>query len=90
MMQFGFLAKSGHAMQSRIADKTSEDNGKAGMDGGATALAETSLYVPVKTFLQAQGFVVKGEICGCDLVARNRGSRACSSSPSSSFPSPSS
>ncbi len=31
--------------------------------------AETSLYLPVKTFLEAQGFEVKGEICGCDLVA---------------------
>lgn len=32
-------------------------------------LAETSLYAPVKVFLEAQGFAVKGEICGCDLVA---------------------
>jgi len=30
---------------------------------------ETSLYVPVKRFLEAEGFAVKGEICGCDLVA---------------------
>src|SRR6201999_3919468 len=30
---------------------------------------ETSLYVPVKRFLEAEGFTVKGEICGCDLVA---------------------
>jgi hypothetical protein len=30
---------------------------------------ETSLYPPVKRFLQARGFAVKGEICGCDLVA---------------------
>ena len=34
-----------------------------------TPLAETSLYGPVKRFLEAQGFEVKGEICGCDLVA---------------------
>ena len=32
-------------------------------------LPETSLYAPVKRFLEAQGFVVKGEIRGCDLVA---------------------
>ncbi|PSJ36194.1 DUF2161 family putative PD-(D/E)XK-type phosphodiesterase [Allosphingosinicella deserti] len=39
--------------------------------GGVNAerLAETSLYRPVKAFLEAQGFTVKGEICGCDLVA---------------------
>src|SRR5262245_6595185 len=31
--------------------------------------SETALYVPVKRFLEAQGFTVKGEVCGCDLVA---------------------
>lgn len=31
--------------------------------------AETALYQPVKSFLEAQGFDVKGEICGCDAVA---------------------
>jgi hypothetical protein len=30
---------------------------------------ETSLYLPVKRFLEGLGFEVKGEICGCDLVA---------------------
>jgi hypothetical protein len=30
---------------------------------------ETSLYLPVKRFLGTLGFEVKGEICGCDLVA---------------------
>jgi hypothetical protein len=29
---------------------------------------ETSLYQPVKTFLQAAGYEVKGEVGGCDLV----------------------
>ena len=29
----------------------------------------TSLYVPVKRFLETLGFDVKGEVCGCDLVA---------------------
>src|SRR5438128_4766629 len=33
------------------------------------AKPETSLYVPVKRFLESLGFDVKGEICGCDLVA---------------------
>ena len=30
---------------------------------------ETSLYPAVKSFLEAQGFTVKGEIRGCDVVA---------------------
>jgi hypothetical protein len=30
---------------------------------------ETSLYGPVKRYLEALGFIVKGEVCGCDLVA---------------------
>ncbi|MDV4177499.1 DUF2161 domain-containing phosphodiesterase [Rhizobium brockwellii] len=29
---------------------------------------ETSLYLPVKAFLEAAGYVVKGEVGGCDLV----------------------
>jgi hypothetical protein len=32
-------------------------------------MRETSLYQPVKRFLENLGFHVKGEICGCDLVA---------------------
>jgi len=31
--------------------------------------SETALYAPVKRFLEAKGFAVKGEVCGCDLVA---------------------
>lgn len=34
---------------------------------------ETALYAPVKAFLEAQGFVVKGEVCGCDVVALREG-----------------
>ncbi|MCC6887619.1 MAG: hypothetical protein IT536_03710 [Hyphomicrobiales bacterium] len=30
---------------------------------------ETALYRPVKRFLETRGFAVKGEVCGCDLVA---------------------
>lgn len=33
------------------------------------ALPETELYAPVKTFLAVQGYDVKGEVKGCDLVA---------------------
>ena len=32
-------------------------------------LAETALYAPVKAFLAARGYEVKGEIRGCDVVA---------------------
>ena len=31
---------------------------------------EAALYGPVKRFLEGQGYVVKGEVRGCDLVAR--------------------
>jgi hypothetical protein len=31
-------------------------------------LMETSLYLPVKAFLETAGYVVKGEVAGCDLV----------------------
>ena len=34
-----------------------------------TNALESSLYLPVKRFLEKLGFEVKGEICGCDLVA---------------------
>ena len=30
---------------------------------------ETTLYAPVKRYLERRGFTVKGEVCGCDLVA---------------------
>jgi hypothetical protein len=33
-------------------------------------MAETALYLPVKAWLEAQGFAVKGEVEGCDVVAR--------------------
>jgi hypothetical protein len=31
-------------------------------------LVETSLYPPVKRYLENLGFAVKGEVCGCDVV----------------------
>ena len=34
-----------------------------------TTTPETSLYPSVKAFFEAQGFAVKGEIRGCDIVA---------------------
>lgn len=35
-------------------------------------MLETSLYGPVKRFLESLGFTVKGEIGGCDLVALSK------------------
>jgi hypothetical protein len=32
-------------------------------------ISESNLYLPVKRYLEKLGFEVKGEICGCDLVA---------------------
>ncbi|GLQ53953.1 DUF2161 domain-containing phosphodiesterase [Devosia nitrariae] len=37
-------------------------------------MLETSLYGPVKGFLESLGFVVQGEIGGCDLLALSDGS----------------
>jgi hypothetical protein len=34
---------------------------------------ETALYLPVKRFLEAAGYTVKGEVGGCDLVALSDG-----------------
>lgn len=34
---------------------------------------ETSLYAPVKLFLEGLGFAVKGEIGGCDMVGLREG-----------------
>jgi hypothetical protein len=36
-------------------------------------VGETALYEPIKRFLEARGYEVKGEVCGCDLVARRGG-----------------
>lgn len=37
------------------------------------AMIETSLYLPIKRFLEGLGFEVKGEVCGCDVVALDGG-----------------
>ena len=36
-------------------------------------MIETSLYLPIKRFLEGLGFEVKGEVCGCDVVALDGG-----------------
>jgi hypothetical protein len=42
--------------------------GKTKPSAGTTS--ESALYGPVKRFLEARGYEVKGEVCGCDVVAR--------------------
>jgi hypothetical protein len=37
-------------------------------DGGGGGARETALYRTVKRHLEAQGYAVKGEVCGCDVV----------------------
>lgn len=37
---------------------------------------ETTVYAPVKRFLETLGFDVKGEVCGCDVVALDKGTPA--------------
>ena len=37
---------------------------------GEGAVSEATLYAPVKLFLERLGYEVKGEVRGCDLVAR--------------------
>jgi hypothetical protein len=34
---------------------------------------ETTLYSPIKRFLEGLGLEVKGEVCGCDVVALDKG-----------------
>ena len=41
--------------------------------GTEMKITETNLYQPVKEFLNGLGFDAKGEICGCDVVALDKG-----------------
>src|SRR5262249_24862842 len=36
----------------------------------SNASVEAALYAPVKAFLQRQGYIVRGEVRGCDLARR--------------------
>lgn len=39
----------------------------------STAFRETDLYDPVRKFLSAQGYTVRGEVVGCDVAATRNG-----------------
>src|SRR5208282_2279673 len=41
---------------------------------GRPSTLETDLYPPIKRHLEGLGLEVKGEVCGCDLVALSKGS----------------
>ena len=43
---------------------------KVNLPSSPDASGEAALYLPVKAFLERQGYVVRGEVRGCDLVAR--------------------
>ncbi|HYD31748.1 MAG TPA: hypothetical protein VEB64_12975, partial [Azospirillaceae bacterium] len=38
-------------------------------DAMAVLRAESELYAPIKSFLENQGYTVRGEVAACDLVA---------------------
>lgn len=42
---------------------------QAGHSVGMGKLRETDLYPPLKSFLEGQGYEVKSEVCGADIVA---------------------
>ena len=54
-------------------DKSAAIGSNGGMSIRTARGLETSLYDAVKSFLEAQGFEVKGEVCGCDIVAVRQG-----------------
>src|SRR4029077_16560515 len=58
--------------RNRLPLEAAYRNGDAALTA-SRGIRETSLYTPVKRFLESRGFEVKGEICGCDLVALRDG-----------------
>ena len=42
---------------------------EASQDAALKVVAEATLYPPVKAFLERQGYAVRGEVRGCDVVA---------------------
>ncbi len=47
-----------------------QENNSRPVTAARAPLRETALYAPVKEYLEARGYEVKGEVKGCDLVAR--------------------
>ena len=61
-------ATSQNALLRRAPDKAPVIDSNDRMANRAARTPETSLYEPVKAFLEELGFAVKGEVCGCDIV----------------------
>ena len=61
----------GHFKNNAAPQKTNEVSGLTRRESRYPCpMRETDLYPPIKSFLEAQGFAVKAEIDGCDVVAR--------------------
>ena len=69
----------GRRAASRVADGRTAGERPASADANRATRAltlETALYAPTKRCLEARGYIVKGEVCGCDMVAVRPGAAA--------------
>src|SRR5438477_795547 len=64
------LGRSGEIPLSVVGEVRGGTTLRNGRMREAAALGEAALYRPVKHFLESCGYQVKGEVNGCDLVAR--------------------
>jgi hypothetical protein len=62
------LGSTGKILRSRPHDECGRSHNSRLSFSNASA--EVTLYQPVKAFLERQGYVVRDEVRGCDLVAR--------------------
>lgn len=57
----------------RLIIESGHETASERKSGGWREVAEVDLYKPIKQFLEAQGYSVKGEIGACDIVALRAG-----------------
>jgi len=73
------MTKTKPPRRAASADRAPPDAGRPGAaadaapDPGRRAKAESELYEPVKRWLESRGYVVRGEVLGCDVVAVREG-----------------
>ncbi len=60
---------AGSASRAKAAGGKRGNGGEAEAERAVRAKAETELYAPVKRWLEARGYAVRGEVRGCDVVA---------------------
>jgi len=65
----GGEAEAERAARAKTAGAKRASGGDAEPERAVRAKAETELYAPVKRWLEAQGYAVRGEVRGCDVVA---------------------